>query len=162
MENNGLIVALYPNGSGMGYVICENPKELIGYGVARIRPFTTDAHLKRLKNFIGHYRPALILLRGYKDSDNRISKRVVKVINAFEEYADQTDLEIYKYSREDIKQTFLQFGKNTKYGISKIISSWYPELQSRMPDLRKNTRSEHYQMTVFDAFSLMLTHHYLQ
>lgn len=163
MENNEqLIVALYPSGSGIGYVICENPKELISYGVARIRPLTTSAHLKRLQQFIQEYDPSLILIRGYQERDKRISKRVVKIINAFEEQAKMRKLPVYKYSRDDIKQTFFQFGDNTKYGVSKTISSWYPELQSRMPNPRENQNPEHYQMGVFDAFALMLTHHYLK
>jgi len=51
MQTNELILALYPNSAGMGYVICENPKELIGYGVARIKMITKDVHLKRLEKF---------------------------------------------------------------------------------------------------------------
>jgi len=31
-----------------------------------------------------------------------------------------------------------------------------------MPDLRKNTKGEHYQMGVFDVFALMLTHFYVE
>jgi uncharacterized membrane protein len=162
MDNNGLIVVLYPNGTGLNYIVCENPKELIRYGVARIRPFTVDAHIKRLKEFIEEYKPSMILLRGYNDTDTRISKRVVKVIDKFEKQAHDQELPLYKYTRNDIKQAFQQFGKNTKYGISKIISEWYPELQSRMPALRKNTTAEHYQMGVFDVFALMLTHYYLE
>ncbi|WP_299216971.1 hypothetical protein [uncultured Dokdonia sp.] len=162
MGNSGLIVVLYPNGAGLNYIVCENPKELIRYGIARIRPLSVGAHLKRLQGFIKEYNPSLILLRGYQDTDKRISKRVVRVIDAFEKQAIDQGLSIYKYSREDIKQAFLQFGKNTKYGISKTISEWYPELQSRMPALRKNTTAEHYQMGVFDVFALMLTHYYLE
>jgi hypothetical protein len=30
-------------------------------------------------------------------------------------------------------------------------------VQSRIPDIRKNTKAEHYQLGVFDAFALMLT-----
>tara|TARA_B110000967_G_C18882415_1_gene561872 strand:- start:1866 stop:2060 length:195 start_codon:yes stop_codon:yes gene_type:complete len=32
-----------------------------------------------------------------------------------------------------------------------------PNVQSRIPDIRKNTKAEHYQLGVFDAFALMLT-----
>ncbi|WP_430408792.1 hypothetical protein [Kordia sp.] len=162
MENSPLIVTLYPNAFGMGYVISESPKELINYGIAKIRPLTKDKYVKRLHKFIKEYRPTLILLRDYTDSDNRISKRVIKVIDAFEKEAEELELPIFKYSREDIKGVFNQFDGNTKYKISKTITSWYPELQSRMPDIRKNTQAEHYQMGIFDAFALMLTHHYLE
>jgi hypothetical protein len=146
----------------MGYVISESPKELINYGVARISPLRNDVYVKRLLKYVKHYRPTLIILRGYNGCDNRISKRVVKVIDTFEKEAGGLNLPIHKYSRDDIKEVFKQFGNHTKYGISKTICSWYPELKHRMPDIRKNTKAEHYQMGVFDAFALMLTHHYLE
>jgi len=162
MQTNELILALYPNSTGMGYVICENPKELIGYGVARIKVITKDVHLKRLEGFCKEYKPSLIILRGYRDTDKRISKRVVSIIDAFEKKATDQGLPVFKYAREDIKKTFLQFGSNTKYGISKTISTWYPELKFRMPDIRRNTKGEHYQMGIFDVFALMLTHFYAE
>lgn len=162
MENNQLILALYPNSFGMGYVLCESPKELINYGIARVRPLSKDKYIKRLHHFVKQYRPTIILLRGYQKKDKRISKRVIKIIESFEKEAARLDLPIFMYSREDIKEVFKQFEASSKYTISKTITSWYPELQHRMPNIRKNTQSEHYQMGVFDVFSLMLTHHYLE
>ncbi|MFV0573248.1 MAG: hypothetical protein ACK5M1_12590 [Xanthomarina gelatinilytica] len=161
MAVSPLTLTLYPNAFGMGYVISESPKELINYGIARVRPLTKDKYVKRLLRFIKYYKPALIILRGYSKKDNRISKRVIKVIDAFEKEAENLGLPVHKYSRENIKEVFGQFGSHSKYEISKTICSWYPELKSRMPNLRKNTKAEHYQMGVFDAFALMLTHHYL-
>lgn len=162
MHNSPLTVTLYPNAFGMGYVISENPKELINYGIAKIRPLTKDKYVKRLLKFIQRYKPSLILLRGYADTDNRISKRVMNVIDTFEKEAENLNLPVYKYSRDDIKQVFSQFEGNSKYIISKTISSWYPELKRLMPDIRTNTKPEHYRMGIFDAFALMLTHHYLE
>ena len=162
MQNSPLVLTLYPNAFGMGYVISETPKELINYGVARIRPLSSNQYIKRLLYFVRQYKPTIILLRGYTQSDKRISKRVIRVIKTFEDEAEKMNLLVHKYSREDIKGVFEQFGNNSKYGISKTITSWYPELQSRMPDIRKNTQAEHYQMGVFDAFALMLSHYYLK
>lgn len=162
MKVSPLMVTLYPNAFGMGYLISETPNELINYGIARVRPLSRDKYVKRLLTFIQHYKPTIILLRGYRNSDNRISKRVIKIIDAFEKEAIKLELPVYKYSREQIKDVFAEFGGNSKYQISKTITSWYPELQYRMPDIRKNTKAEHYQMGIFDAFALMLTHHYLE
>lgn len=162
MKDNPLVVTLYPNALGMGYVISETPKELINYGIARIRPLTKDKYIKRLFRFIKEYKPTLILLRGYSDTDNRISKRVVKVIDAFEEEARKMDLPIHKYSRDVIKEVFSQFEGNSKYGISKTITSWYPELKRFMPDIRVYPNPENYRMGIFDAFALMLTHYYME
>jgi len=162
MSVSPMVITLYPNAFGMGYVISETPKELINYGIARVRPLSKNHYVKRLLYYIRQYRPTIIILRGYRDEDNRISKRVTNIIQNFENEAEKLNLPIFKYSREDIKEVFKQFGGNSKYAISKTITSWYPELQPRMPDIRKNTKAEHYQMGVFDAFALMLTHYYIE
>lgn len=162
MKDNSLIVILYPNGTGLGYLVCENPKEIIRYGMARIRPLTINAHVKRLHDFIDLYQPALIVLRNNSEEGVRMSNRVRKTIEAFEKQAKDKGLSVYKYSRADVKNVFSEFGKTTKYGISKTISTWYPELASRMPNMRRNQDAEHYQMGIFDVFALMLTHHYIE
>lgn len=162
MKASPMIITLYPNAFGMGYVISESPKELINYGVARIRPLSNNRYVKRLLYFIKHYNPTIIILRGYMESDKRISKRVIRIIQTIEREAEKQGLLVFKYAREDIKEVFKQFGGNSKYEISKTLTSWYPELQPRMPDIRKNTKAEHYQMGVFDAFALMLTHYYIE
>lgn len=154
-------VTLYPNGYGMGYVISENPKEIINYGVARIRPMTSSGYVKRLRRFIEMYHPSLIIIRD-PEGTGRMSKRITKTLKKFEEQAERLDLPVYRYSREQIKEVFAQFEGSTKYMISKTIANWYPELKHRMPNVRKNTEPEHYQMGIFDAFALMLTHHYLK
>ena len=162
MTTSPMHITLYPNAFGMGYVISESPKELINYGIARITPLRKDIYVKRLLKYIQHYKPCLIVLRGYTGRETRTSKRVMKVIDAFVKEAEKLELPVHRYTRNDIKEVFKQFGNSTKYGISKTICSWYPELKHRMPNMRKNTQAEHYQMGVFDAFALMLTHHYME
>lgn len=161
MKTNQLTLVLYPNYFGMGYLICEDPKELVDYGMAKVRPFTKDRYIKRLQHFMKQYRPSVVILRGFEHSDKRISKRVIAIIEEYEKQAEGLNLKVYKYSRTQIKEVFSEFGSKTKYGISKNIATWYPELKDRMPSVRKNTQSEHYQMGLFDVFALMLTHHYL-
>lgn len=163
MKNKSeLVLAVYPGIKGMGYVICESPKELVDYGIAKIRPLTSDKYVKRLVKFIKSYKPTLILIRDYESTDNRISKRVKQTIEKCKVEANKQHVPIRTYSRTQIKEVFKQFGQDTKYGISKTISTWYPELQPKMPSIRKNTQPEHYQMMLFDVFSLMLTDHYLR
>jgi len=162
MQHPELTLVLYPNYFGMGYLICENPKELLQYGMARITPFFKEKYIKRLHKFLKQYRPALIILRGYEGNDHRISKRTIKVINKFKNEAEAQDIPVYQYTRTQIKEVFTEFGGKSKFAIAKTISTWYPELQLRMPQFKKNSDLEDYNMGLFDAFALMLTHHYLE
>jgi hypothetical protein len=160
-NSNQLCLILYPNMKGLGYILCESPKDLINYGILNVAPLQRE-YTKRLKHFVKRYKPTIIILRGYRKRHNHISKRVKTTIRNFEKIADQCDIPVVRYSREQIKEIFVAFGSTTKYEISKNIATWYPELRERLPDLRKNSKSEHYQMGIFDTFSLMITHFYLQ
>jgi hypothetical protein len=161
MSKTSLTLTLYPNHHGMGYLLSESPKEIINYGIARVKPLCHDKYLRRMKTFVERYKPDLIILKDYND-DYRIGNRVRKVINTFTEQAERLNLEVHRYTRNQVKEVFTQFGKNTtKYGINSSIAEWYPELKPKLPDVRKNQRNEDYFMGVFDTFSLMLTHHYL-
>ena len=141
MEKPELTLVLYPNYFGMGYLICENPKELLNYGIARITPFTKDRYIKRLLKLLKQYRPALVILRGYRDTDRRISKRVKSVIESFRKEADDRNIPVYQYSRDQIKDVFSQFGGKSKFSISRTIGKWYPELAHRLPKFKKKFRS---------------------
>ncbi len=161
MSSQTLTLTLYPNQYGMGYLISDTPKEIINYGIARIKPLHRDRYLKRMKSFVEHYKPDIVIIKGYHE-DYRITKRIVNVINTFIKQAERLNLEVHHYTRGEVKEVFRQFGENTtKYGINSSIAEWYPELKPKLPKLRKNQHCENYFMGIFDAFSLMLTHHYL-
>ena len=160
-SSHQLCLILYPNMKGLGYVLCESPKDLINYGILNVQPFQNE-YTKRLKHFVKQYKPTIIILRGYQKRKNNISNRVKTTIRNFEKIAEMNDIRVIRYSREQIKDVFRAFGNTTKYDISRNIATWYPELRDRLPNLRKNTKSEHYQMGVFDTFSLMITHFYHQ
>lgn len=160
-NNNQLCLILYPNMKGLGYILCESPKDLINYGILNVKPLQRE-YTKRLKSFVKTYKPSIVILRGYKKRHSQISNRVKTTIRNFEKIAEQYDIPVIRYSRVQIKDVFDAFGNTTKYEISKNIATWYPELRERLPNIRKNTKSEHYQMGVFDTFSLMITHFYMQ
>ena len=162
MQPSKITLVLYPNAIGMGYIVCEGPKELIDYGMARIRPLSKSAYIKRLMKFMKTYKPDLVLVRGYEAGNIKVSQRVQGIIDSFQEEAEELNIKTHVYSRKQIQEIFKQFGSITKYGIAKKISEWYPELASRLPSPRKNTQAEDYHMGVFDTFSLMLTHQYIQ
>jgi hypothetical protein len=98
----------------------------------------------------------------YKNGPQRISKRQEKIIDSITDLARANQININTYSRSQIKEVFGAFERTTKYDIAMLILSWYPELKKKEPHKRLPWMAEHYQMGVFDAFALMLTHYYLR
>ena len=162
IENNyqKVTLVLYPNTFGVGFVICEGPKEILDYGIKKVRPISHYKYIKKVKWFLDFCKPDIVLLLDY--TSRKISKRQKRIIDEVVQLAHAKSLNLKSYSRSQIKQTFITFGAKTKYDIAMVILNWYPELKNKTPHKRLPWMAEHYQMGVFDAFSLMLTHYYLE
>ena len=153
-----MIVAIYPNQRGMGYVICEHPNEILNYGIGKFKVLSPTNYVKRLVKFIKAYCPDVVILKGYTNTSNSIGKRVKTVIDSLETEALKHDLKVFRYSRGDVMEVFSKFGEAHKYGISRTLARWYPDLRRFLAPMRTILTPEHYHMGVFDAFALMYTH----
>ncbi len=155
-----LTLVLYPNTFGIGYVICEGPKEILDYGLKKVRPISHNKYLKKVKWLLDYCKPNLVIVSDY--TNRHISNRQKRIVDSITAMAQTENLNLKSYSRVQIKEVFRSFQAKTKYDIAMTILGWYPELKSKAPHKRLPWMAEHYQMGVFDAFALMLTHFYLE
>jgi hypothetical protein len=144
----------------MGYVVYEDPKDIINNSIGKFKKLSPTNYVQRLKKFIRQYRLAVFILK-YYDASNTTSKRVKEVIVTLETHAKKYDVKVYRYRRSDIAGVFSLFGDVSKHGISKTLASWYPDLQRFLAPPRNFKISEHYHMGIFDGFALMYTHAHL-
>lgn len=159
-KHQKVTLVLYPNTFGVGFVICESPKEILDYGIKKVQPISHHKYLKKVKWLLDYCKPDVVLLLDYKA--RKLSNRQKRIIDAIVQLSHAKNLNLKTYSRSQIKQTFLSFNAKTKYEIAMVILNWYPELKDKAPHKRLPWMAEHYQMGVFDAFALMLTHYYLE
>ena len=111
---------------------------------------------------IGFYKPTNIIVPDYKGKYSKKGDRVKNLIHTIVDYSTDQEVQCYHYSREQIRDVFQQFGAVSKYEIATKIIDWFSELESRMPKYRKPWMAEDYNMGMFDAISLILTHRYLR
>lgn len=161
-SNNNIVLALYPNTYGIGYVICGKSMDIIDFGLKKVRPRTLRKSLATIQWLFNIGKPDIIVLRDYKNDDFNVSKRTQRVLDEIMKLATSSNLKIYQYSRSQIRDVFGTFQASTKYEIAKKITSWYPQLSSRTPKYRKVFMAENYNMAIFDAFALAITHEYLK
>lgn len=152
------MISIYPNTLGFGYVVLNEKGEILDYGMVSIRPVRNDKCLDRIHEMVLYYQPQILILEDFKNSNK--SERVRKLLKNIYDYA-QDSIRIFKYSREQIRNTFEVFGARNKYEVSKKISEAYPQLKSKLPEKRKTWEPENYYQGIFDAMALVLTHQYL-
>ena len=155
-----LVLAFYPSSRGLGYVCVKIPQTLKDFGVLTVRPFSRGRILKHVERFIEFHRPYIVILRD-PESASANSKRVEKLLNAIITLAGEYNLPVYRYSRQQIKEVFENFGARTKHEIAHKIIEWFPDLASRAPKMREFYQKEDYHMETFDSLALAITHEYL-
>lgn len=160
-QNNTVTLVLYPNTFGIGYLVCSGPKDIIDYGLKTIKSKELKAYLKKMDWLFEFCKPDIVLVQDYPKTNNIVSKRTHQFLDELKTKANALGLSIHSYTRNQIKQVFSAFSAESKYEIAMHILGWYPMLKPRKPSPRTAWMSEHYQMGVFDAFSVMLTHYYL-
>lgn len=162
METKSKItLALYPNVFGIGYVICDSPQNILDFGLKKVRPLTMKKYIEKIKWLYEFSKPDVVILRDYKSDDYNVSSRTQRVLGELQELAETMNLNVFSYSRVQIKEVFSTFEASSKYEIAKQLTVWYPQLRSRMPTYRKSYMAESYHMGVFDAFALATVHFYL-
>jgi len=161
-NSNSVVLAIYPNARGFGYAFLENPQEPKDCGVVSILPICNNRCLMRIKKFIAHYEPTLIVLQDFAIEHSRKSRRVKELISSIVQFCHDQRLPVREYSQEQIAFVFEQFKAWTKYEIAKLISEWLPQFKGKMPRIRKPWMCEDYHMGMFDAMALAITHFYLR
>ncbi len=156
--SNGKIISIYINSLGFGFVVINQKGEIFDYGIIAIRPRKSDKCLNRICQTIAYYEPQSIIVENPEKSNKsrRINTLILKVI----EYA-KNQYKVFKYSKEQIYNTFEIFGAKNKFEISRKISEMYPEFKTKLHEKRKLWESENYYQGIFDAMSLVFTHLYL-
>ena len=157
-SETNVILALYPNSRGLGYACVEMPQSLLDSGILTVRPVGNGPILERVRKFTSYFRPSVIVVR---DAHPSTSKRIVRLIADIEAHAHEKGIPVFRYSRQQIRDVFETFGVTTKYEIAQKIVEWFSDLAFRAPKIRKPWMDEDYNMGIFDALSLAITHQYL-
>lgn len=155
------ILALFPNARGIGYVALSNPKTLVDFGIATVRPLCNKQLIQRVTQLIDYTKPTVITVQDPAGLHTRTGKRTQRLIRRIHALAKERNLNVHQYSREEIREVFEQFSARTKYEISQVLAKWHPQLKPHAPDERKLWAREDYWQGMFDALSLALTHYFL-
>lgn len=157
-----VVLAIYPNPIGFGYAFMENARKPWDCGMVKVRPMSNKESLKRILSFIEYYEPELLVLQDYEGKYAWKGLRVKKLIGEIMSLAKRLGIEVKRYTREDIRFVFEQFGAKTKHEIAEKITQDLTRFKKEKPDVRKPWMAEDYRMGMFDALSLAITHFYLE
>ena len=147
------VLAIDPSRTGFGFVVLEDGRRLIDWGVARVWSHNDREFLGRIEALVERYQPALIVLEELLGS--RRSGRAARRIRLVVAYTKTRRVRVRCVSRRVVRAAFAEAG-STKQDIANAIAAGYPELAYRLPPPRKPWMSEDERMSIFDAMSFIM------
>jgi Holliday junction resolvasome RuvABC endonuclease subunit len=153
-----LVFAAFPSTRGFGYAVFEGPKSLVDWGVKSVRTRQKNlASLRKARELIAFYRPDVLVLEDYEGLGSRRAKRIQNLINLMTAHAAEERIAIASFSRSEVRACFSSTGSTTKQRIAESIAREFPELEPRLPPVRRIWMSEDSRMNIFDAAALGIT-----
>jgi hypothetical protein len=154
-SSSQLVCAIYPSTKGFGYAVFEGPSTLIDWGVKAVRGRPKNlSSLRKVRDLLAFYRPDALVLENHQGRGSRRAKRIQTLINLIAAHAAEKRMSTALYSRADVRASF---GLTTKREIAEAIVREFPELEPRLPPVRKIWMTEDVRMNIFDAASLVIT-----
>ena len=155
MTNDGLVLALYMTTRDFAHVLFEGPLSPIDWGVKEVPgPKKSERCLESIVHLVRTHRPDVLVIEDYIDPQSHRSRRIRRLNASIQRWAEEHRLEIHRYSRTQVRETFEKFGALTKDQIAEAIAKYIPALEHRRPPIRRPWMSEDSRMGLFDATAL--------
>lgn len=150
------VLAMVIRASRVGFVLFAGPKQILDWGthsIPRAGPTATRSSM-RILTLITSFTPSAIavkLSRRKHDVDARFAQKFLRFI------VDEARVRLtptVQINEKDIKRAFQMFKGNSKYDRARSLVSVFPELDWKMPPVRKPWQSEPRAMMIFDAAAI--------
>lgn len=144
------MLAIDPTSKGFAFAVLEGHGLLIDYAVS---PAKSDRDFRaRVGTLCVRYKPRILALER-EFSSRRRSRAQLRIEQALDEAASRR-IATCKVSRKQVQEVL---GAHTKHEIAHAITLQFPELEPRLPRVRRFGMTEDERMSIFDAISFALT-----
>lgn len=161
-EKYKLVLAIDPAPRRFGFALFETPNEPLDWGVCEVRFQKNRKCFEKIRKMILNYEPEVVVLEDWRGDGSRRDRRICSLLDEIHRFLQIRGIRVFRYSRSEIQNVFIQFGVKTKFGIAKMICERLPVFQRRLPPERKPWMCEDSRMHIFDAVSLALTYYFLE
>lgn len=154
-----LILSIYTNSRGFGFVLLEGQLALVDWGVREAHGrIKNKLCLARIARLMDRYEPDLIVLRDMSNLERPRADRLRALNREIELLAQSRGIATAKYTSAMVRSYFRDFEAITKRQIALVIARHIPELERLVPRVRRPWMSEDGRMGIFDAAALAFRH----
>lgn len=158
VHSSGHVLAVHLSTRGVTYILFEGPLSPVDWEIKGVRGPRKNARcLVLVGNVIERYRPDTVVIENCRGRGSRRSRRIRRLYRAVETVAGAQAIDVYRYTRPQVRACFKGVGATTKQEIAIVIAKAIPAFEHRLPPVRKPWMSEDTRMGLFDAASLAMT-----
>lgn len=155
-----LVLSIYAFTRGFAFVLFEGPDNPFDWGVKDIRGQQKNARvLDEITKLIDRYQPEVLVIEDIGVRTTERISRIRKLYHMLARLAESQCIELYRYSKSDIRACFEPVGVTTKYEVAKVIALQMPVFAHRLPRYRKAWMSEDPRQSLFDAAALGIAYY---
>ncbi len=158
-DASGLVLAIHPTSRGFGWVLFEGDLVPVDWGIASAKENRSAKCMARFQKLLDQYHPSALILEKFEEDDSRRNDRIRTLVQTMLGFANNRDMDVLVYSREEIGTALTGNIKATRHEIALAVAEQMPFLQSRLPKSRKLWESEDWRQCQFDAAALGITHY---
>lgn len=154
------VLAVYPNSRGFGFVVFEDPKSIVEWGLPQVRPPDQSEILALVNSLLDRHQPDVLVIESTDDPECRRKDRVRSLLKAVARLGARSRIPVQTVFKEAIGRAFAHADADTKHKIATVIASQYPELAPRLPPKRDPWDSEDERMSLFSAAALAIAFYF--
>lgn len=153
-----VVLGIDPHVRGIGFAVFEGPRDIIDWGTTSTSLGKTYNAKRRVSQLIATRQPDVLVVEDMATARRGRSSR--KRIATIEKLAAAHGITCVKYSAEDVRMAFSNFGAVTKYEIAAKLASFMPELEGYLPSKRQIWEAEDPHYSIFDAAAFAFTYYF--
>ncbi len=155
-----LVLSIYATSKGFAFVLFEGPESPYDWGVREIpNPSRNEKCVDAIERIVIRYQPSVLVIEDITDRASKRTARIHRLYQSIIHLAHTNVIDVYRYPKAAIRQTFSTVGATTKYEIAQAIARQIPAFAIRLPRFRKPWMSQDMRQSLFDASALAL-HYY--
>ena len=153
-----LVLAIYFQTSGFGFVLLEHRFSPVDWGAPEVRGHDRAKRcLKQIDALLALHTPDVVVLQDMSTRGTRRAPRIQALNRQTAQLAKRRGMPVRTYSREQVREYFEAFGATTKQRIAETIAKHLPALSLYVPPPRRPWKSEDARMGIFEAAALAWT-----
>lgn len=156
-QPRSLVLGVYPNVRGFGWVAFEGPFSLYDFGLVFVQSDKNRRCLDHFERLLTRLEPEAVVMEAFPENVRRTA-RVVTLQRAMVASAISRGIETATHPHGEVQAMFAAVGARSRQEIAVAVARQIPGLNHRLPRKRRAWECEDRRMALFNAAALVITH----